>query len=74
MKVRLSISKSGHVLYEGERDVFDAKSFGEAFASVWSEMRERRLGRTTSVGDFMEAMSDSELEELDGTEFKLRKI
>jgi hypothetical protein len=74
MKVRISITRHGKPLFEGEREVFDGRSFGEAFASVWSEMRERRLGRTTSIGDFMDAMDDSELEELDGTQFSLRKL
>jgi len=74
MKVELSISKAGTVVYRGERDIIDAKSFGEAFASAWSEMRTRRLGRTTSIGDFMDAMSESELDELDGAVFTLRKL
>jgi hypothetical protein len=74
MKVRLSIAKSGVLLHEAERDVSDARSFGEAFASVWSEMRQRRLGRTANVGAFMDAISESELDELDGTAFTVRKM
>jgi len=74
MKVGLSIGKAGAVVYEGERDIVDAKSFGDAFASAWIEMRARRLGRTTSIGDFMDAMSENELDELDGAVFTLRKL
>lgn len=73
MKVELSISRAGTVVYKGERDIVDAKSFGDAFASAWIEMRARRLGRTTSIGDFMDAMSENELDELDGAVFTLRK-
>lgn len=74
MKVELSISQAGAVAYKGERDIVDAKSFGDAFASAWIEMRTRRLGRTTSIGDFMDAMSENELDELDGAVFTLRKL
>jgi hypothetical protein len=74
MKVRLTIRKAGATLYEANREIVDARSFGEAFASVWTEMREKRLDRTTSVGDLMDAMGESELNELDGSEFVIRKI
>lgn len=74
MKVRLSILKSGVPLHQVERDIVDAKSFGEAFASAWAEMRQQRLRRTTSIGDLMDVMSESELEELDGAEFIIRKL
>jgi len=74
MKVRLAIRKAGATLYEATREIVDADTFGEAFASVWAEMRQKRLDRTTSVGDLMEAMSENEFNELDGAEFLVRKL
>jgi hypothetical protein len=74
MKVRLYIHRAGARLYEGDHDIVDAKSFGEAFAGAWTRMQAQRLGKTTSVGDLMEAMGESELEELDGAEFTLWKV
>ena len=73
MRARLTIRKAGVALYEAERDIADANSFGDAFASVWAEMRQKRLDQTTSIGDLMDAMSENELNELDGTEFAIRK-
>ena len=74
MKVRLAIRKAGGTLYEATREIVDAGTFGEAFASVWAEMRQKRLDRTTSIGDLMDAMSENELNELDGAEFLVRKL
>lgn len=74
MKVRLSIRKDDRRLYDGEYDIVDAKSFGAAFAGAWNDMQARRLGKTTSVGDLMDAIGDNELEELDGAEFTLQKV
>ena len=74
MKVRLSIRKGDTRLYQGDYDIVDAKSFGAAFAAAWDDMQARRLGKTTSVGALMDAISDTELEELDGAEFTLRKV
>lgn len=74
MKVRLAIRKGGATLYEATREIVDSDTFGEAFASVWAEMRQKRLDRTTSIGDLMDAMSENELNELDGAEFLVRKL
>jgi len=74
MKMKLTIRKAGTTLYEADREIVDAGSFGEAFASVWAEMRQKRLDRTTSIGDLMDAMGENELNELDGAEFVLRKL
>lgn len=74
MKVRLSILKSGVPLHQVERDIVDAKSFGEAFASAWAEMRQQRLRRTANIGELMDATGENELEELDGAEFIVRKL
>jgi len=74
MKMKLTIRKAGATLYEADREIVDTGSFGEAFASVWAEMRQKRLDRTTSIGDLMDAMGENELNELDGAEFVLRKL
>ena len=74
MRVRLTIRKAGAMLYEAEREIVDAKSFSEAFASAWTEMRQQRLDHTTSIGDLMDAMGENELNELDGAEFTIRRI
>jgi hypothetical protein len=74
MKIRLSIRKADARLHQGDYEVVDAKTFGAAFVQAWNEMQARRLGKTTSVGAFMDALSESELEELDGAEFTVRKL
>jgi hypothetical protein len=74
MKVRLSIHKAGGRLYEGDHEIVDARSFGEAFAEAWTQLQAQRLGKTPNVGALMEALGESELEELDGAEFSLRKL
>jgi hypothetical protein len=74
MRVTLTIRKDDAILYEADRDIVDAKSFGEAFAGVWAEMREKRLDRSTSIGALMDEMSENELNELDGAEFLIRKV
>lgn len=74
MKVRLTVRKANVDLHQGEYDIVDAASFGAAFAGAFDAMQARRLGRTTSVGALMSALSESELEELDGAEFRLQKL
>jgi hypothetical protein len=70
MKVRLSIRKAGGRLYAGDHEIVDARSFGEAR----TQLQAQRLGKTPNVGALMEALGESELEELDGAEFSLRKL
>lgn len=74
MKVRLRIKKAGACLHEGNYEIVDAQSFGAAFADAWNAAQARRLGKTTSIGDLMDALEENELEELDGAEFTLHKL
>jgi hypothetical protein len=74
MKVRLCIRKAGVRLYEGDHEVVDAKSFGDAFAQAWSALQAQRLGVTANIGALMDAAGESALQELDGAELTLRTL
>jgi hypothetical protein len=74
MKVRLKIEKGGVVLHEQGYDVSDAESFGKACARAWTQLREERLDRATSIGALMEHLNDQLLDELDGASFSLKKM
>jgi hypothetical protein len=74
MKVRLKIEKGGVVLHERNYDVSDAESFGKACAHAWTQLREQRLERATSVGALFEQLNDQLLDELDGARFSLTRI
>jgi hypothetical protein len=50
MKLKLSVSKKETVLYEGVHEVIDAETFGRAFAAMWTQLQDRRLQKTTSIG------------------------
>jgi hypothetical protein len=74
MKLKLSIGKEGAVLYDGVHEVFDAETFGRAFASVWTQMQDRRLQRTTSIGALMEVLNEDLVGELNGAQIGLEKL
>ena len=73
MKIRLQIRKQGTPLFDGVYDVTDPESFGRACADSWIQLRSRRLGRTTSVGEFMDTMNQNILDELQGADISLTK-
>ncbi|HEX5997969.1 MAG TPA: hypothetical protein VFZ16_01025 [Hyphomicrobiaceae bacterium] len=73
MKRKLRISKEGAVLYEGVHEVFDAETFGRAFAEMWRQMQDRRLQRTTSIGALMEVLNEELVDELNGAQIGLEK-
>jgi hypothetical protein len=73
MKVRLRIHKHGATLYEGTYDVSDADSFGNACADVWTQLREQRLARASSIGALFEELDERLLDELYGAEISLSK-
>lgn|GEM_PF-3571703 len=58
MKVKVSLYKNGAALYEAAHEIFDAESFGRAFADAWTEIQHRRLQKTTSVGALMEVLNE----------------
>jgi hypothetical protein len=74
MKVRLKIEKGDIVLHEQSYDISDAASFGKACAHAWTQLREQRLDRATSIGALFEHLNDQLLDELDGASFRLTKM
>lgn len=66
MKIKLSICKKGATLYEGIHEITDAEHFGRAFADAWTQLQDRRLQKTTSIGALMEILNEDVLEELNG--------
>jgi hypothetical protein len=68
MKVKLSIRKKGATLYEGVHRITDAEDFGRAFADAWTQLQDRRLQKTTSIGALMEVLNEDVVEELDGAQ------
>jgi hypothetical protein len=74
MKIWLKMEKGSVVLHEQSYEISDAESFGRACAHAWTQMRERRLERTTSVGALFEHLNDQLLDELDGVRLSLTKI
>jgi hypothetical protein len=74
MRVKLSISRKGQILYEAVNEISDAESFGRAFADVWSQLQDRRLQKATSIGALMEELNEDVLGELNATEIALEKI
>jgi hypothetical protein len=74
MQVRLKLEKNGVVLYEHSYDVYDAESFGRACADAWTQLREQRLERASSIGALFEHLNDQLLDELDGARFTITRL
>jgi hypothetical protein len=74
MKVRLKLEKNGAILYEHSYDIYDAESFGRACADTWTQLREQRLERASSIGALFEHLNDQLLDELDGGHFSITKL
>jgi hypothetical protein len=74
MKMRFKIEKGGEVLYEQSRDISDAESFGKACGRAWTQLREQRLARATSIGALFEHLNDQLLDELSGATFSFTKM
>lgn len=74
MKIKLVIRNRGIVLYECIHEIADAESFGRAFAGVWAHLEDLRMQKSTSIGELMEVMSESMLEELNGAEILIEKV
>jgi hypothetical protein len=73
MKVNLRLQKNGVALYEGNYDVSDADSFGNACADIWNRLRERRLATATSIGALFDELDQRLLDELYGAEIRVSK-
>jgi hypothetical protein len=74
MRLKLSIAKNGTVLYQGVHEVVDAEGFGRACADAWTQMQDRRLQKTTSIGALMEVLNEDLVEELNGARIGLEKL
>lgn len=74
MKIKLVIRKRGTTLYEGIHEVTDAESFGAAFAAAWAQIEDRRLQKTTSIGQLMEMLNEDVIEEVNGAQIHIEKI
>jgi hypothetical protein len=73
MNVNLKIRRNGSLLYERPYDIRDAESFGRACADAWTQLREQRLAKTTSIGALYDELDDELLEGLLGAEISLSK-
>ncbi|MGH7490543.1 MAG: hypothetical protein ACREMY_33770 [bacterium] len=73
MNIKLRIYKNGSALYEGTYDICDADSFGRACADVWTQLREQRFAKATSIGALYEALDDELLDGLLGADISLSK-
>jgi hypothetical protein len=74
MKVQLEITKAGVILHQGTYEIDDKATFGAACAEAWADIRERCMAKATSIGELMDTMNESVIEELDGVEFKLKRL
>ena len=74
MKVKLEVTKAGRRLHEGSYEIDDTKSFGAAWEDVWVKARERYMAKATSIGDLMDSMHESVIDELNGAVIKLTKL
>jgi hypothetical protein len=73
MHINLQIRKDGSLLYEHIYDICDAESFGRACEDAWTQLRERRLAQTTSIGALYDVLNDELLDDLLGAEIRLSK-
>jgi hypothetical protein len=73
MRIKLSVTKAGTILYQGVHDIKDAEDFRRAFGAVWFELKDRRLLKTPNIGAAMEVLSEDLLDDLSGTEIRLEK-
>ncbi|KAB2884118.1 MAG: hypothetical protein K8H87_05200 [Pseudorhodoplanes sp.] len=73
MNVKLSIRKDNDILFESVYQIRDSGSFASACADAWTKLRDRRLGRAASIGEYMDLMNQSVLEELQGAEIRLSR-
>jgi hypothetical protein len=71
--VRLQITKNGRSLFSGTYDISDAANCGEAFADMWTKLRQKQFDQETSIGALMDHLDDDVLDLLDGARIRLEK-
>lgn len=71
MKVTLQIVKHGNALYGGIYEVSDAESFGRACAHAWTQLREEKIAKASSIGALFESLDERLLDELQGAQISL---
>lgn len=74
MKVRLQIIKNGSPIYSGTYDITGADSFGEAFAHVWSQVRQEQFNEESSIGALMDNLDNDVLDRIDGAYLRLGRL
>jgi len=74
MRVKFEITKAGRRLHEGVYEIDDTESFGAAWKDIWIKARERWMAKTSSIGDLMDSMHGSVIDELDGAQIKLKRL
>jgi hypothetical protein len=74
MKLKLSIRKESALLYEGVHEIIDAQTFGRAFTEMWTQLQDRRLQKTTSIGALMEVLNEDLVGELNGAQIGLEEL
>lgn len=74
MRVKLELRKTGRALHEGTYEIDDQASFAAACADAWASVRQQCMAEATSIGDLMDRMGESVIEELNGAEIKLKKL
>lgn len=74
MKVRFELVKEGKRLHQAVYELDDTESFAAAWKDVWIKARERWMTKTTSIGDLMDSIHESVVDELDGAQIKLEKL
>jgi hypothetical protein len=74
MKVKFELTKAGKRLHQATYDIDDTDSFAAAWKDVWIKARERSMARSSSVGDLMDSMHETVIDELNGAEMRLTKL
>ena len=74
MKFNLKLMKGDDVVYEDRHEAIDAQTFGTSFAAVWASLHDRRLQRTTSVGELMSVINDDVLDDVSGSTIVIERL
>ncbi len=73
MRVKLRATRGSSLLHEGLYEIADAESFGRACADIWTQIQEKRLMTSTSIGALYEALGESVMTELENAQITVSK-